>query len=91
MPLYLTEADVDSLLTPADALEAVEESFHRLARGSVENPPRTRLRLDAGRLAVMPAVDRELGVGGLKTYGAFREGARFLVVLFDAAAPDVLA
>ena len=31
MPLYLTEADVAALLTPADAVEAVEACFQRLA------------------------------------------------------------
>ena len=36
MPLYLTEANVGSLLTPADALEAVEGCFRRLAAGEVE-------------------------------------------------------
>src|SRR4029079_13540101 len=33
MPLYLTEHEVAGLLTPSEALEAVEESFARLARG----------------------------------------------------------
>src|SRR5262249_27315287 len=37
---YLTEDDVAALLTPADALEAVEESFLRLLRGAGGNPPR---------------------------------------------------
>ncbi len=83
MALYLTEADVDGLLTPADALEAVEASFGRLAGGSVENRPRTRLRLDGGELGVLAAADRELGFAGLKTYAASREGARFVVVLFE--------
>ena len=46
MPLYLTEQDVADLLTPADALEAVEESFRRLARGEVDNRSRERLPLD---------------------------------------------
>ena len=55
MTLYLTEADVESLLDPAGALEAVEGSFRRLAAGAVENMPRERLRLDEGRLAVMAA------------------------------------
>jgi hypothetical protein len=31
VPLYLTEAEVSSLLTPADAVAAVEDSFRRLA------------------------------------------------------------
>ena len=48
MPLYLTEDDVTALLSPADALEAVEESFRRLAAGEVENRPRDRLPLDEG-------------------------------------------
>ena len=47
-PLYLTEQEVAELLAPADAIDAVEESFQRLARGSVENRPRPRLELDDG-------------------------------------------
>ena len=91
MPLYLTEHDVEALLTPADALEAVEGSFVRLARGSVENRPRYRLRLERGLLAVMSAADLELGFAGLKTYAAFRDGARFVVCLFRADRPELVA
>ena len=36
MPLYLTEAEVAELLTPADAVEAVEACFRRLAAGEIE-------------------------------------------------------
>ena len=39
MTLYLSEADVDALLGPDDALAAVEGSFLRQARGAVENLP----------------------------------------------------
>ena len=70
MPLYLTEADVGALLAPADALEAVEDCFHRLAAGEIDNVPRQRSRFDGGFLAVMWAVDRELGLAGLKCYAA---------------------
>ena len=83
MPLYLTEADVDSLLTPADALDAVEGSFRRLAAGEVENRPRERLRLEDGVFAVMPAVDRELGLAGVKAYAWLPGGTPFVVLLFD--------
>ena len=83
MPLYLHEADVGELLTTADALEAVEESFRRLARGSVDNRPRARLPFDGGALAVMACVDRELGYAGLKAYGAGAGGSAFAVLLFS--------
>jgi alanine dehydrogenase len=89
--LYLREADVEQLLTPADAVEAVEDCFRRLAAGSVENRPRFRLGLESGQLNVMAAADLELGVAGLKTYTGFRDGARFVVVLFAAGTPEVLA
>jgi ornithine cyclodeaminase/alanine dehydrogenase len=85
LPLYLTEANVEALLTPADALAAVEECFRRLAAGEVENRPRERLRLDDGALAVMAAADRELGLAGVKTYAATSAGTPFVVVLFDTA------
>jgi ornithine cyclodeaminase/alanine dehydrogenase-like protein (mu-crystallin family) len=83
MPLYLSEAEVADLLGPADALEAVEGSFRRLAAGEVENVPRQRTRFEEGFLAVMWAVDRELGLAGLKSYAAGREGAYFVVLLFE--------
>jgi alanine dehydrogenase len=82
VPLYLTEADVESLLTPADALVAVEGSFGRLARREVENRPRARQKADGGALAVMSAVDHELRLAGLKSYLAVPSGVRFLVCLF---------
>ena len=91
MPLYLTEAEVAELLTPAEALEAVEGSFRRLAAGSAENVPRSRSRWDGGALAVMWAVDQELGLAGLKTYAATVEGATFVVVLFDAESSESVA
>ena len=83
MPLYLTEQDVAGLLTPADALEAVESSFRRLARGAVDNRPRERLPLDEGQFAVMACVDRELGYAGHKSYAWMRDGTPFLVALFS--------
>jgi alanine dehydrogenase len=91
VPLYLREADVDELLPPADAVEAVEGCFARLAAGGVENHPRFRLGLEDGHLNVMAAADLELGVGGLKTYTGLRTGARFIVALFAADRPDLLA
>ena len=42
VPLYLTETEVAELLAPADALEAVEASFRRLAAGEIENVPARR-------------------------------------------------
>jgi ornithine cyclodeaminase/alanine dehydrogenase len=83
VPLYLTEAEVAELLTPEDALEAVEGSFRRLAAGEIENVPRQRTRFEDGFLAVMWAVDRELGLAGLKSYAAGTEGTHFVVLLFD--------
>ena len=91
MALYLTEEDVGALLTPSDALEAVEGSFRRMAEGLVENRPRDRLRLEQGMLAVMAAADLGLGVAGVKTYAAGAGGARFVVCLFDATEHHLVA
>jgi ornithine cyclodeaminase/alanine dehydrogenase-like protein (mu-crystallin family) len=81
--VYLTEADVARLLTPADAYTAVEESFRRLARGAVDNPARVRAAIPGGDFAVMPCVDRELGYAGLKAYAWLPNGTPFLIALFS--------
>ena len=91
MPLYLTEQDVAELLSPADAVEAIEACFRRMAAGSVENRPRYRLGLEEGALAVMAAADLELGYAGAKVYAGFRDGARFVVLLFRADVPELVA
>jgi ornithine cyclodeaminase/alanine dehydrogenase-like protein (mu-crystallin family) len=91
VPLYLTESDVDGLLAPADAVEAVEACFARMAAGVVENRPRYRLGLESGALAVMAAADLGLGYAGAKVYAGFRAGARFQVLLFRADAPELVA
>jgi len=84
VPLFLSEAEVAQLLTPADALDAVEESFRRIARGAVENPPRSRVLLEDGVFAVMPCADTELGYAGLKSYAWLApRGTPFVVVLFS--------
>jgi alanine dehydrogenase len=80
---YLTEADVERLLTPADAVEAVEASFRRLAAGTARNRPRYRIPFEDGSLQVMAAVDEEAGVAGSKTYAVAGGRASFVVSLFD--------
>ena len=91
MPLYLKEADIESLLTPADALDAIEACFQRMARGAVDNRPRYRQRLEEASFAVMSATDRELERAGIKSYVASARGARFVVALFDTAKSELLA
>jgi alanine dehydrogenase len=89
--LFLSESDVEELLSPAAAVEAVEGSFQRLAAGSVEIAPRRRLSLQEGRLADMAASDLELGYACVKAYGGFAEGAAFLVALFAVDRPKLVA
>ena len=91
MPLYLSEADIEALLTPADALPVVEDCFRRLAAGTVENVPRRRLALDDGYFAVMAAADRELGYAGLKSYTLVEGRLAFVVCLFSLADGELAA
>ena len=91
MPLYLTEAEVEGLITAGEAVPVVEACFAHMAAGAVENVPRRRLELEDGALAVMSAVDRELGYAGVKAYTAVLGGAVFAVTLFDARSGELVA
>jgi alanine dehydrogenase len=88
---FLSESDVQLLLSPEAAVDAVEGSFLRLAAGSVEIAPRRRLNLQEGRLADMAASDVELGYACVKAYSGFAEGAAFLVALFAVDRPELVA
>ena len=83
MPLYLSEADVEALLTPAQTVPAIEESLRRLAAGGVVNVPRRRVPLENGSFALMAATDPALGYAGVKSYTVVEGKAVFVVCLFD--------
>ena len=85
MPLWLSEDDVASLVTPGDAVPVIEECFHRMAAGQVELMPRRRFAVEGGYFAVMAAADRGLGVAGLKSYTVVEGKLQFVVCLFALA------
>ena len=92
MALLLTEANVKSLLTMPLALEAVEDTFRRLAEGSALLHSRQRLHIPGkSYLHYMAAGDSTSGYMGLKVYTSAREGLRFLVPLFQAESGDLVA
>lgn len=91
MPLYLTEDDVAALVDPVGALPVLEECFRRMAAGVVESMPRRRFAVDGGALAVMAAADRELGVGGSKSYAAVDGGGASVVSLFSLQDGSLIA
>jgi ornithine cyclodeaminase/alanine dehydrogenase-like protein (mu-crystallin family) len=89
--LFLSESDVQELLSPGDAVDAIEASFQRMAADAVQLAPRRRLDLEEGRLADMAASDLELGYAGVKAYAGFQDGAAFVVALFSVARPELVA
>jgi alanine dehydrogenase len=89
--LYLTEADVARLLSPADGVEAVEASFRRLAAGTAHNRPRYRIPFEEGSLNVMAAVDEEAGLAGSKTYAVAGGRASFVLSLFSVETGELAA
>jgi ornithine cyclodeaminase/alanine dehydrogenase-like protein (mu-crystallin family) len=91
MVLYLTEQDVEQLITMSLALEAVEEAFNHLGKGKAENIPRRRLHAPRGMLHLMAASLPELGYMGYKSYTVFSGRAKFHVHLYSSESGELLA
>ncbi len=92
MALLLTETDVKQILTMALALEAVEDSFRRLAAGETILHYRQRVHIPRkGILNYMAAADGTSGYMGLKIYSIARGVARFLVPLYSADSGQLVA
>jgi ornithine cyclodeaminase/alanine dehydrogenase len=85
MPLWLSEDDVASLVSPGEAVSAIEDCFRRMAVSQVEVMPRRRFPVEGGYFAVMAAADPALGVAGLKSYTLVEGKLQFVVCLFDLA------
>lgn len=91
MALFLTEQDVNGLLTMEDALASVEEAFRQQGLGAAQNQPRRRLRPPKGMLHLMAAALPALGVMGYKAYSTTRAGAKFHVMLYSTNSGELLA
>jgi ornithine cyclodeaminase/alanine dehydrogenase-like protein (mu-crystallin family) len=74
-----------------DTVVVLEEAFNAQAQGSVINQPRSRLILPNGVLNILAAAAPTFGVLGYKTYTAFREGVRPVIMLFSAQDGQLLA
>ncbi|MXY46094.1 MAG: ornithine cyclodeaminase family protein [Chloroflexi bacterium] len=93
MTLYLTEAEVNQILTMELTLETVEQAFRLLSDGGATNSPRSRIRLPAGGLFnFMCAAAPGAGVMGLKAYGVVPGNpVKFYVQLFSTDTGELLA
>ena len=78
---YLTEADIQKLLTMPVALNAMEEAHKALAEGKAIDIPRQRVQLPAGIQHVLQAAAPELGYIGFKYYYSRPSGKSFYVHL----------
>lgn len=89
---YLTEAEVERVLTMELALETTAAAFRKLALEEAENAPRQRVRTDHVMLHVLPAAAKTLGALGFKAYTVSKGGgAKFHVTLFDPKQGGVTA
>lgn len=91
MALFLTERDVEEMLTMDMALAAVEAAHLAHARGRAVDVPRQRTRIPTAALHILQGALLDDGVFGYKAYTTSRAGARFLVHLFEAATGSLLA
>jgi alanine dehydrogenase len=91
VPLWLSEEDVTSLVSPGEAIPVIEDCFRRLAAAQVELMPRRRFAVADGSFAVMAAADRGLGVAGVKSYAVAAGRVEFVVCLFDLAEASLVA
>ena len=89
--LYFPEALVREVLPVRDAVPAIEDVFRELGTGGAQNRPRQRVRVPGRMLHTMSASSAALGYLGLKTYLTGRDGARFVLLLFDQASGSLAA
>ena len=83
MVRYLTEHDVQQLLTMPLAIALVEEALKARAEGRAVDVPRVRTRTPQGTLHVLQAAAQDLNRIGYKAYYTSSSGTRFHVHLYD--------
>ncbi len=83
MTLHLTDADVAKLVSPAEAVELIEACCYRIADATAVSGVRQQIPAPAGHLALMGAIDTELGYAATKSYLNAGGTLAFVISLFS--------
>ena len=90
--LWLTDSDVERLLSVEEAVPVVEAVLKQQAAGAATNLPRGHTIAGPGvMLAHMTAALHEQGVFGFKVYSIVDGAYRFFVLLYSVETGDLLA
>lgn len=91
-PLWITDADVERLLSVEEAVPVVEAVLKQQAAGAATNMPRGHTIAGPGvMLAHMTAALHEQGVFGFKVYSIVGGKYQFFVLLYSVESGDLLA
>jgi alanine dehydrogenase len=82
--IYITEANVERLVTVKDAIGVLEELFATWGQPGTANIPRRRARLPGGALNLMGGSYGAKNVYGLKAYAAMK-GGQFHTLLYSSS------
>ncbi len=88
---YITEEEVAEHLGVRETVDILEEAFESYSAGTSFFRPRERIIFDETVFNTMPGVFQHRHLAGLKTYIANRNGARFVVLIFDTMKSELLA
>ncbi|MSQ14713.1 MAG: ornithine cyclodeaminase family protein [Dehalococcoidia bacterium] len=80
MAIFLTEQDINELMTVNDVLPVIEEGFREQGLGLAVNRSRARLKTTNGSMSIMTASIPGLKVAGFKATGT---GGRVMVYLYS--------
>ena len=90
--LWITDADVERLLSVEEAVPVVETALRQQAMGTATNMPRGHTIAGPGvMLAHMTAALHEQGVFGFKVYSIVDGKYQFFVLLYSVESGDLLA
>lgn len=89
--VFLRDADVASLLTIGDAVDALDASYREVAKGTAHPLLRTQARWDDGRMQALGGYFEGLRCAGVKQWTVTARGAQPTIVLFSAVDGRVIA
>jgi ornithine cyclodeaminase len=89
---FLSDREIEQLLSPTLAVEAIERGFVALATGQAAVQTRVRLATPAGKLSTVGAILDEERLAGAKVYPTTNAGQfGFVVLLFELEEGRLLA